>query len=59
MRQDEAIFEAVIRALAEQHHQPERFGGGLIGKAQAVVLALGVDGDAPVSSLPQMRSAEV
>lgn len=54
---DEAIFDVVLRACVEQAQNPERHGGGIIGRASAVVAALGVDGDLPLSSLKQKARA--
>ena len=55
---DEAIFDVVFRACAEQALHPDRNCGGIIGRAAAVVKALGLDGDAPLSSLAAPVSQE-
>lgn len=51
----EAIFDVVMRACARQALHPDENGGGIIGRAAAVVNALGIDGDRPLSSLYQRK----
>lgn len=54
MSRDEAIFDVVMRACTAQALDPGANGGGIIGRAAAVVKALHLDGDLPLSSLSQV-----
>jgi hypothetical protein len=43
----DTIWDVVFRAVVHQHQHPDENGGGMIGKAAAVIKALGLDADAP------------
>jgi hypothetical protein len=53
MRKDEAIFDVVMNACMRQAQHPDENGGGIIGRAAAVVNALRLDGDLPLASIRQ------
>jgi len=52
-----AIWDVVFAACVRQAQHPDENGGGIVGRAAAVVNALGLDGDAPVSKLRPLRPA--
>lgn len=53
MSERDAIFDVVFAACARQAQHPDENGGGIIGRAAAVVNALGIDGDLPMSAIPK------
>ena len=59
MSERDAIFDVVFAACVRQAQHPDENGGGIIGRAAAVVNALGLDGDLPLSSLRQRRPVSV
>jgi hypothetical protein len=59
LKTDEAIFDVVMRACTAQALDPDANGGGIIGRAVAVVKALGLDGDLPLSSLKQKNPSDL
>lgn len=59
MQSDPFIFDVVMDACLRQAQHPDENGGGIIGRAEAVVKALGLDGDAHLSSLGTKRCLAV
>lgn len=53
MSERDAIFDVVFAACARQAQHPNEHGGGIIGRASAVIEALGIDGDLPMSAIPK------
>ena len=52
----ETIWDVVFRACAQQAREPDRNGGGIIGKTAAVIDALGLDADAPASTVRSLAA---